>query len=106
MARRNLRQPVTAALVVEDAVIVFLEHDAQQTANFALVIDHESGRMLGHRKPSRMCGCRTSTGIRTTNSVPPPLRFRASTVPPWARTKPSTIESPNPVPPGREFAPR
>src|ERR1051325_8625144 len=106
MARRNLRQTVTAALVVENAVMILFEHDAQQTADFALVVDHQSGRMLAHRKPSKTCAWRISTGMRNTNSVPPVGRLRAWTVPPCARTKPSTMASPRPVPPGRELAPR
>src|ERR1051325_5667989 len=76
MARRNLRQTVTAALVVENAVMILFEHDAQQTADFALVVDHQSGRMLAHRKPSKTCAWRISTGMRNTNSVPPVGRVR------------------------------
>ncbi len=105
-AERDIGEPLLAGIRFEDPIAVRFEHDAQQPPDLHLIVDDERCGFIAHANSFMTSARIVSTGISSVNSAPPAARFAARALPPWARTKPSTIESPSPVPPGRASAAR
>src|SRR5689334_16918549 len=97
---------MTAAFRLQRAVLFLFQKNTQQPADLRFVVDDQRGRFFVHANFSKTSCCKVSTGILNVNSAPLKDRLAALTLPPCADTNPSTMASPNPVPPGGAPAPR
>ena len=90
----------------EDVMIGAFKGEAKKTTDLYFVVDNQGGSFRFHAFDQIVLGSRTGTGRMMVKRAPPPSRFSAVSVPPWASTKPRAIERPRPSPPGFRSSPR
>src|SRR5215813_15364716 len=97
---------MAAAVRLERTVLLLLQKNAEQLPDLLFIVYDQRGCFFVHAKLSTKSGRRISTGTTMTNSAPRGCLLAAVTLPPCARTKPSTIARPSPVPPRGASDPR